>query len=205
MCIRCIEGGFHQPSLTEKVKDKNELIGGLVDQQWKDYMQYVGHLDDNDVDVYVAPDLPRKTKRFARRLVRKVNKVTDFDIIINNKKSEADVIMDDRDNYDFLGEDFSNAVGVAYWEDDKVYATWKEEYSEPIKNRKGRYRLDGWSRYVITHEFLHTLGLDHPFGVGDNNDYTNKDTVMSYNITRFYGNPMRSADVAALQELWGVV
>ena len=125
---------------------KSKLIGGLIDQQWKDHMKYVGHLDDNDVDVYVTSDLPQKTKGFARRLVRKVNKVTDFDIIINNKKSEADVIMDDRANYDFLGVDFSHASGLAYWEDDKTYATWKEEYSQPVKNRRGKYKLDGFSR-----------------------------------------------------------
>lgn len=202
MCIKCIEGGFHQPSLTKQVW-KNKLTGGLKDRSWVNYMGQVGHLDDNDVDVYVASDLPRKTQRYAKRLIRQINKVTEFDIIINNKKSEADVIMDDRANYDFLGEGFSGAGGVAYWENGKTYATWREEYSQPFKDRKGRDRLRGWTRHVIAHEFLHTLGLSHPFGVGHNSDYTNNDTVMSYNITQYFKNPVRPADVTALQELWG--
>lgn len=202
MCIKCIEGGFHQPSLTKQVW-KNKLTGGLKDRSWVNYMGQVGHLDDNDVDVYVASDLPRKTQRYAKRLIRQINKVTEFDIIINNKKTEADVIMDDRANYDFLGEGFSGAGGVAYWENGKTYATWKEEYSEPRKNKKGKERLTGWTKHVIAHEFLHTLGLSHPFGVGYNSDYTNNDTVMSYNITQYFKNPVRPADVTALQELWG--
>ena len=203
MCIKCIEGGFHQPSLTEQVQNKSNLTEGLVDRDWVNFMGVVGHLDDNDVDVYVARDLPRKTKRYAKKLVRKINKLTDFDIVINNKRSEADIVMDDRPNYDFLGEDFKNAGGVAYWDDDITYATWREEYSEPRKNRKGKERLTGWTKHVIAHEFLHTLGLDHPFGVGANENYTNNDTVMSYNIGQYFRDPVRPADVSALQELWG--
>ena len=205
MCIKCIEGGFHQPSLTEQVQSKSELVGGLVDQKWKDYMEYSGHLNDNDVDVYVADDLPQKTKGFIKRLVRKVNKVTEFDIIINNKKSESDVIMDDRANYDFMGEQYANAGGLAYWKNGKTYATWREEYSQPYKDNKGKERLTGWTKHVIAHEFLHTLGLDHPFGVGYNSDYTNNDTVMSYNISGYNGHPLKPADIGALQELWGSI
>ena len=203
MCINCAKGGFHQPAYFRPKNLSDNLPLGLVDQEWKDYMELSGHLDDNDVDVYVAPDLPQETQTYAKELISQINEVTEFDIVINNNKSKADVIMDDRVNYDFMGELYSDAAGLAYWEDGKTYATWREKYSQPHTNYKGEEKLTRLSKHIIAHELLHTLGLSHPFDRGYNPNYTNADSVMSYNIGYLYDNPIQTADVTALQILWG--
>ena len=66
---------------------------------------------------------------------------------------------------------------------------------------------DGWDTYL--HELGHSLGLDHPGGVGNNPAYTSLDTVMSYNpVPGIHGRddwpitPM-VLDIQAMQQLYG--
>jgi hypothetical protein len=68
------------------------------------------------------------------------------------------------------------------------------------KDKRG-WDLTRFEKHLIRHEIAHTLGLDHPYGVGANPRYDTKDTVMSYN---WRGNTnFTASDVSALRELWG--
>jgi len=207
MCVKCMMGGFHDESIqTDKPKTNQqtiELSDGLLDRRWKNYMHHVGQLDDGDIDFYVDPKMSKVHKRFTKRLIKRINKLTETDIIINHNKSEADVVVETRDNYKDMG--YEGAAGLAFWKGDKQYATWLTEYNNrTIKNKRGRRNPTKWVQKLITHEVLHTLGLDHPMGQGYNPDYNNEDSAMSYNMSNYgLSTALRPADVMALQTLWG--
>ena len=236
MCIACLNGGFHQSTetdtnplnlgtLTEHVletkveeppkpwdKDCSKsltdpLVNGLVSETWGPWMkENWGFLDDNKVDFYVDLSIPKQQRRFARRMIRKIDRVTNTKMQMQHDINLADVIVDDVDNYDKFGDEFSNANGLAYSEGDKMYATWLTNWNEIKITRKGKQRVSNYNRRLITHEILHTLGISHPFEDGANPNYTNRDTAMSYNFLAWgIKNPLMSADVAALQEIWGGV
>ncbi len=236
MCVACLNGGFHQSTetdtnplnlgtLTEHVLEPevveppkpwdkecpktvtDPLVNGLISETWGPWMkENWGFLDDNKVDFYVDLSIPKKQRRYTRRMIRKIDRVTNTKMQMQHDINLADVIVDDVDNYDKFGEEFSQANGLAYNEGDKIYATWLISWNETNTNRKGKERVSNYNRRLITHEILHTLGISHPFNDGANPDYTNQDTAMSYNFWDFsIKNPLMSADVAALQEIWGGV
>ena len=181
------------------------LVDGLIDHGQIDYItNHSGFLNDGDIDVYVDPSLHPKVKHFAERLVRRVNEITETDIIINNNKSESDVLLHEVENYnDRPG--FEEALGLQYWENGKSNATWTEEVGEPSYNRKGKARVSRFTKYVISHEFFHSLGLGHPFGLGVHPKFNSDDTVMSYNqgnLGGFRGYPMTHTDLEALAQIW---
>ena len=59
-------------------------------------------------------------------------------------------------------------------------------------------------RYTIIHEIGHSIGLDHPGGVGNNAAYTSDDTVMSYNKgLNGWRVAWSQSDINALVSIWG--
>ena len=71
--------------------------------------------------------------------------------------------------------------------------------------------VDFLEKYVLRHEIGHALGLGHPRGEGAHPDFTVEDTIMSYNVFRFFPNGMRmfkyygftDLDKQAFQYNWG--
>ena len=69
-------------------------------------------------------------------------------------------------------------------------------------------QLNALSRSTIDHEIAHAVGIGHPYGSGPNPDYTNADTVMSYNRYQYNdGNFMyfgyTPSDQNAISYWWG--
>ena len=58
--------------------------------------------------------------------------------------------------------------------------------------------------FIISHEILHTLGLEHPLGAGSTEGFDWSDTTMSYNRNGLFQG-MTELDKSALQELWPAV
>tara|TARA_Y100000361_G_C11064376_1_gene292213 strand:- start:99 stop:737 length:639 start_codon:yes stop_codon:yes gene_type:complete len=212
MCINCESGGFHTEeslndgTLSDQVLSRRQhLANNLVDDTWVNYIkQGSDFLDDNKIDMHVSDDIPQPFKTYAKRMIRKINRQTETKIKLTKVKEQADILVDDVDNYDEFGIDDAN--GLAFASDDgKLNATWlSSENTCDYNNRRGKCKVWNYTKTLITHEILHTLGISHPFGNGNTEGYNNTDTAMSYNFFD-YGikNPLRPADVMALQSIWG--
>lgn len=46
-------------------------------------------------------------------------------------------------------------------------------------------QLNSHSRSTVDHEMAHAIGIGHPYGSGPNPNYTNIDTIMSYNCNQY--------------------
>lgn len=218
MCINCIKSGFHtesinQTSLSERVLSTNEqekqedLAKNLVDPLWVNYIKHPenGFVNDGKIDIHVDKSIPKKIGKYAKAMVRRIDKLTGMDIKLTRNKNKADILVDDVKDYDDFSGDMSNVNGLAFVRDGKLNATWLEDSNHTFTNRKGKTKVWNYTRRLITHEILHTLGISHPYGDGNTKGFDNTDTAMSYNFTD-YGikNPLRPADVSALQLIWGV-
>jgi len=212
MCVNCETGGFHveeslnEGTLTQQVLSREQnLANNLVDESWVTYIRTNTFLDDNRIDMHVSDDIPRSFKKYAKKMIRKIDRVTGTKIKIVNDETRADIIVDDVDNYDKFGIDDANGLAFTDVESNKMYATWLSDWNHcDYNNRKGKCRVWNYTKRLITHEILHTLGLSHPFGNGNTEGYDNTDTAMSYNFVD-YGikDPLRPADVMTLQLIWG--
>ena len=203
MCINCQSGGFHQEQSLNKLSDN------LVNEGWEQYIKsdYSGFTKNNRIDIHVSNDIPRKFKRFTKWTIRQIDKVTKYKIGMVKDKNDADIFVDDVDNYNQFGDGAKNAKGIAYinMNDGKLYATWLTDWNLiNYNNGKRKPRVWSYTKRLITHEILHTLGLGHPYGDGNTEGITNVDTAMSYNHFDFsITKALRPADVTALQSIWG--
>tara|TARA_B100000073_G_scaffold328109_1_gene314367 strand:- start:144 stop:779 length:636 start_codon:yes stop_codon:yes gene_type:complete len=211
MCVNCEAGGFHveeslnEGTLTQQVLSKEQhLANNLVDDTWVTYIRTNTFLDDNKIDMHVSADIPKSFKRYAKRMIRKIDKLTGTKIRVSNNPATADIIVDDVDNYDKFDIDDANGLAFVDVPTNKMYATWLVDWNHCDYNRRGKCKVWNYTKRLITHEILHTLGLSHPFGNGNTEGYDNTDTAMSYNFVD-YGirDPLRPADVLALQAIWG--
>ena len=204
MCVNCMNGGFHQE---QTIDEQKSLSDGLVDRDWFNYAAQTGVRDDGKFTFYMSDDLPKKVRGFVRRTIKKIDKVTQYPIKKTNTEDKADVLVDDVTNYDNWGPIYSNAAGLAYFDynnNSKLNATWLTSVQEFNVTKKGKIKLSNNAKRIITHEILHTLGLQHPYGQGSYLGVDNSDTAMSYNIYHWdLKDPLRSADIEALQSLWG--
>ena len=182
------------------------LVNGLISETWGPWMKESwGFLDDNKVDFYVDPSIPQPQRKYAKKVIRKIDRLTATKMEIQHHPSLADVIVDDVESY---GPEFSHANGLAFIDEEsqKIYASWLTDWNHTWTNRRGKERLTNYNKRLITHEILHTIGISHPFDDGNYEGYTNEDTAMSYNyVTDDVKKPMRDADILAVQEIWGGV
>ena len=199
------QGGHHNDVSTSNDSD---LISdrGLIHQGNVDYIEYVGFLDDGDFDVWIDPTLPKHVKKFTKRLIRMMDRVTGTEISRTKDESEADIFVHDVENYDNWSEEYQDSAGLQYWNNGKAHATWLDQFNEEPHvtiNKRGKKQPSDFTKYLITHEVLHAFGLSHPFDDGRHPSYDTYDTAMSYNINGDSFVPLRPADITALQQIWG--
>ena len=208
-------GGFYMKELFNKrtstqqvLSRKQNLVNNLVDNRWVSMMKNPanGFTDDNKIDIHVSDNISKPFKKYSKRIIRKIDDVTGIKIKIINNVNKSDIIVENVNNYDQFGMD-DNVNGLAYLDlsNMKMRATWLKVWNIcDYNSNKNKCKVWNYTKTLITHEILHTLGLSHPFGDGSIEGYDNTDTAMSYNFVDFsINNPLRRADVMALQSIWG--
>ena len=201
MCQNCLDGGFHQTS---------DSTNPLLANNWHPFAK--DQIDDGVVHVHFDRTEPKLVKKFIRNLIKDVDEVTGIKVQRGSQElADIDLFGVERWEGDLEKYNIS-AAGLAYWdiEESNFDGTWKnrsiktEDYTIINKRgkRKTRQRLTDYSERLITHEFLHTMGLSHPENDGYAKGYNGTTTTMSYN-RRDRWTEMTPMDITALQEVWG--
>ena len=200
MCQCCIEGGFHQTS---------DSTNPLLANNWHAFA--AGQINDGVVHVHFNRNEPKPVKKFIRQLIKDVDEITGIKVQ-RGSQSLADVNLYGVERWQGdLSEYNTSSAGLAYWGTDESNfdGTWRNRYIETedyIIRKKGKWRtrerLTDRSKRLITHEFLHTMGLSHPENDGYTRGYNGSTTTMSYNH-RDRWTEITPMDTTALQLVWG--
>ena len=139
---------------------------------------------------------------YINEVIDNVESIIDTEIRIGTSKRDSDITIArvlGYERFDVLtGVNYSGYQGLAFVNGDHVMATFND--SKFTTDEHGVTVLSDETKYVIAHEFLHALGLQHPDGNGFNTAFTTDDTLMSYNKT---GNfQLTNLDATALSHLW---
>jgi hypothetical protein len=192
--------------------------GLLVDTIWTDAVRYASNLADretvyyyihqpsgpvsyDDGDTGISQGHTNEDNKFIRSIFQAIDPYIDLDFeeslnthAQNDKRTFIDI---------YALSSFSSwtdsTLGMMSDQQGYFNVNWRDTDTSG-------HGLINSDKTTIVHEIGHALGLDHPFGDGDNSDYDQIDTVMSYNAgprgytSKFY----TTSDIQALQQIWGV-
>ena len=185
------------------------------DSWWASYFTDLINNSDGIIDIHIAEGtMGHQEIEFINELIDDIEEVIDTEIQIESRKVDSDITIArvlGYEQFDVLtGTDYSHVDGLAFLDEDgdHIFATFNDSEfkTEPVYNEYGdvvdfNTTLSDDTKYVIAHELLHALGLQHPDDNGWNAAYNTDDTLMSYNRT---GNfDLTNIDSTALDILWG--
>ena len=190
-----------------------KTVSDIISMDWFNYMNYLSGYDGVINYSWKRSGLSFLERREIKSTLQMIDDLTGI-TFVKTKKRNDDIrfiytkeITDstrleiDTQKYDkdFLLEEA--VVGRASAREKRIKIFVRDDDSH----------VDFLEKYVLRHEIGHALGLGHPRGEGAHPDFTVEDTIMSYNVYRFFPNGMRmfkyygftDLDKQALQSLWG--
>ena len=190
-----------------------KTVSDIISMDWFNYMNYLSGYDGVINYSWKRSGLSFLERREIKSTLQMIDDITGITFVKTKKKhddlrfiytkeiTDSTRLEIDTQNYDkdFLLEEA--VVGRASAREKRIKIFVRDDDSH----------VDFLEKYVLRHEIGHALGLGHPRGEGAHPDFTVEDTIMSYNVYRFFPNGMRmfkyygftDLDKQALQSLWG--
>ena len=135
-----------------------------------------------------------ESEQFINNTLQQLDSLIELDLIRTANPATAEIRIYSVLNHSGWGQ---NTVGQVI-PDDRGWSTlWKN--TSPSEN------LSDFDANTIIHELGHAFGLSHPGGIGDDQQWTTQDTVMSYNAgPEGWNDTFSTSDQQALVHLWGL-
>ena len=190
-----------------------KTVSDIISMDWFNYMNHLSGYDGVINYSWKRSGLSFLERREIKSTLQMIDDLTGITFVKTKKKhddlrfiytkeiTDSTRLEIDTQNYDkdFLLEEA--VVGRASAREKRIKIFVRDDDSH----------VDFLEKYVLRHEIGHALGLGHPRGEGAHPDFTVEDTIMSYNVYRFFPNGMRmfkyygftDLDKQALQSLWG--
>lgn len=204
--------------LTENVTEKN--VTDIISEPWFNYMNYLSGGDKVINYSWKRKGLSFLERREIKSTLQEIDDLTGISFVKTKKKDDdlrfiytKEITDSTRLEIDNFGYDHNHSHNQDFLLEEAVVgrASAREKRIK-IFVRDNDSHVDFLEKYILRHEIGHALGLGHPRGEGAHPDFTVEDTIMSYNVYRFFPNGMRmfkyygftDLDKQALQYNWGL-
>lgn len=186
----------------------SQSIYDIIDYKWVNASRKVSGYD-NQIDYFVNERASDEEEQFIDELFAEIDEMTGltFTKVDHYSKSDINLFPRTSEYYEeHAGKSWSmpeNWDGRARYFANKYWFTPEGErnhFAFATEWRNDEEELTEKEKTVIAHEIGHTLGFGE---IAWNPNYTNEDSVMSYNWTGTYQG-FTDLDYAALQHLYGV-
>ncbi|WP_250396849.1 zinc-dependent metalloprotease family protein [Synechococcus sp. MU1651] len=175
---------------------------GIVDQDWANTLSEM-ITSDNYVDYYLEMGnygwnfpVDADDEETIRIQTNYIDSATGLQFRRTQDVNNADIYFVQTD-YQFLNTPIDDGtLGFISVESDDNGTYFEVLYAD------NEAEVDN-DNITIWHELGHALGLGHPYGDGFNPNYTQDDTIMSYNPPPSGIAKFTDSDIAALKFLWG--
>ena len=189
-----------------------KTVEDIISEPWFNYMNYLSGYDGIINYSWKRKGLSFLERREIKSTLQMIDDLTGITFVKTKKKHDDLRFIYTKEITDSTRLEVDNNLHKdSLLEEAVVGRASAREKRIKIFVRDDDSHVDFLEKYILRHEIGHALGLGHPRGEGAHPDFTVEDTIMSYNVYRFFPNGMRmfkyygftNLDKQALQSLWG--
>ena len=189
-----------------------KTVEDIISEPWFNYMNYLSGYDGIINYSWKRKGLSFLERREIKSTLQMIDDLTGITFVKTKKKHDDLRFIYTKEITDSTRLEVDNNLHKdSLLEEAVVGRASAREKRIKIFVRDDDSHVDFLEKYILRHEIGHALGLGHPRGEGAHPDFTVEDTIMSYNVYRFFPNGMRmfkyygftDLDKQALQSLWG--
>ena len=190
-----------------------KTVEDIISEPWFNYMNYLSGYDGIINYSWKRKGLSFLERREIKSTLQMIDDLTGITFVKTKKKHDDLRFIYTKEITDSTRLEVDNNLHKdSLLEEAVVGRASAREKRIKIFVRDDDSHVDFLEKYILRHEIGHALGLGHPRGEGAHPDFTVEDTIMSYNVYRFFPNGMRmfkyygftDLDKQALQYNWGL-